>query len=1167
MTDFRRSSVAALLLATGCVLSVTRPALAQGTSAAVSGFVTDASGAKVPMATVTYTNTSTGIAVSVTTNGAGLYRIPGLLPGNYRSSVTAAGFKTAVRDGIDLKLEDQVSLDYALDLGSVSETVTVSSAATLLETTSPTVSQVIEGRQVEETPLNGRNTMNLVALTPGVVAQGATNGAASNNTSGGSFTNAGGFNNYSIAGGLAGQGSVYIDGAPINATVAHVITFIITQDAVQEFRVETSVVNPQYGEFNGGVISFETKSGGNNFHGSAYEYLRNTLLNANNFFNNETGQPRPSFIQNQFGATLGGPFKKEKAFFFASYEGYRLAQGVPNVGRVPTTAELGGDFRADGPIFDPATIVRNAAGVVTSEKQFSCNGVANVICQPGTVGMGTTIDPTSNVVGNVVKYFPTPNTTTAGAGINFSQNGKASASNAEYTFRADANLSSSQKLFARYTRLDRYQPGTQLFTNNTGGPTSGPAVGATSQQEVLGDTVTLNTTSVFDLRASYLRYVVFVLPVAMNVNLSQFGPFYAGIAPKISYQEFPNIVITNNVTQPFTTNFNQTQHAVADQYVLSGTYSKLLGRHSISFGGETRRREQYVSNTMSAAGAFNFAGSATGCAQAANATICQNSSGTPIATTAPGAGATPIADFVIGTITSAPLGIAAVSFPSAYTLYGGLFATDTFQISPKTTITAGVRYELPSGFREKNDKNTVLLPQLANPLVLVNSTSYASRSDLESHLTLFSPRIGIAYQPQPGTSIRAGYGLAYLPFDTGGSSSPYGSPINNPTTFVAAGAKLSAPLGGTSTSPNTTVVEPIGRAYNGTQFLGQPVSSRIPISSFPYLQQWNANLQQALSGGAVLQIAYLGARGVHEPLTSSIDINQLPDQYDGLTAATLTAMGGQKLRPYPIYQNVNAATPYYGDLYYQSLQTTFNKRFRSGGTLLANYSWSKVLSNAESNNGGVEIHQQGAIQDFDELRAEKSYLSFDVPQHLVVSYILDLPIGKGQRFLANSSRPVEEVISGWSASGINNFQSGFPLAITATANTLSSVYGAGTIRPNVVVGCNKRINGPIVNQIQQGAHTLNAACFTAPAATSFGNEPRTDGLLRTQGVDNWDFSVGKVTPISDTVNVVFRAEAFNVFNRVQFGDPNTSSASALFGVITTQANSPRSFQFSLRMNY
>ena len=1139
---------------------------AQGTSATVTGFVNDGSAATIPGATITLINVDTGVKAVSQTNSTGSYRIAGLLPGRYRSTITKDGFKTTIREGIELHLEDVVTLDYALEVGSVTESVTVSADTPLIEAQSPTISQVIEGRQVEDTPLNGRNVMNLVALTPGVVPQGATAGSASNNALGGFFTNAFGFNNYQIAGGLANHSSIYLDGAPLNMLDGHATAFVTTQDAIQEFRVESSLVNPQYGAFGGGVISFGVKSGTNTFHGSLYGYLRNTILNANNFINNETivngaPVPRPKFIQNQYGTTLGGPVLKEKAFFFFSYEGFRLAQGIPNAGLIPTPAELSGDFSKDAPIFDPATI-KFIPGTNTplSIQQFSCNGVANVICP-------ARFDATANVMANVVRYWPTPNVT-GNSSINYSHNGTADSSNNQYNTRVDYNLGSRQKLFGRYTYFNRNQAATQfLFGNN--GPTSGASIGSTMQHFVIGDNVVLNSTSVLDLRAAYLRYFSFIQPAATNVDLSQFGPFWSAISNQLSAKEYPNVLVANTISQPFS-NLNLTTTSPLNNLSLSGTFSKILGRHSLSLGGEIRHNEEYLNQNLAAPGLFVFAGTATAC----TTPLCLGPTGAPVTRITPGGGSTPIADFLTGTITAAPFGFNEVSYPSAVSKYGGLFANDTFQMSPRLTITAGLRYELPGGFTEKHDRNGVLLPQLANPLVLVNSSAYASRSDLQKHLTLFSPRVGMSFQPIAGTVVRAGYSLAYEAQDDVFTAGPFGSSINSPTTFVAPGSKLSQPLRG-----STTIIQPLGRSYTGTQLFGQTISGRIPTSRFPYLQQWNANVQQTLGGSAVVQFAYLGARGDHLPIYNTIDINQLPDQYDGLSTAQITAMGGSplggSLRPYPMYQNVNAQSPFVGDTYYHSAQVTFNKRFNGGGTLLGNYTWSKFISTAESTNAQIEVHNTGVIQDYTNLRGERSLLSYDVPQRLVISYIYDLPFGKGKHFLANSGGVVNQVVSGWSAGGITTFQAGFPLAITATSNNLSNLYGAGVIRPNVVPGCNKRISGSLTSFAQTHSASLNRACFTQPGllpngtnnGTSFGNEPRVDGAIRGQGVDNWDFSVGKIVPVHDRLTFVFRAEVFNVANHVQFGDPNVASQSALFGQITSQANQPRLIQFSLRANY
>ena len=1081
---------------------------AQGTAATVTGFVTDSVGARVPNATVTYTNTATGVVSKVTTNDDGLYRVSGLQPGTYTANVTMQGFKTAVKSDIDLQIEAQVTLNYALEIGASTETVTVEASANMLETSSPTVSQVIEGRQVEDTPLNGRNTMNLVALTPGVVSQGGTSGGASNNTAGGAFTNANGFGNYSIAGGLANQSGVYLDGAPLNEIFGNSIALVVTQDAVQEFSVESSVVNPQYGQFNGGVISFGTKPGGNQIHGTFYEYFRNTTLNANSFFDNLYNISRPKFNQNQFGATVGGPIKKDKAFYYASYEGYRLAQGVINSGRVPTPAELNGDFTADPKIINPVPTLgpQVAPGVYAfaSYNQVQCGGVLNKFCIGAPVNPGDAVaDPTAIYLANTLHYFPAPNATGHGAAVNYLQNGKANAFSNQETFRVDYNMDARSKLFARYTRFDRTQDPTQFF-NNPGGPQSLTGVGATVSQYVFGDTVTLNPTSILDVRLSYLRYFSYLQPGNTNVNVGSLdngdqAGFWSGVAPQLP-RYFPAIVLSNNATYPYQ-GLDQAAQQPLNLYTLSANYTKVLGRHSLTFGGEFRHGESYVFNEPFLDGGFIFAGTNTACIPAgagpvtfndASHTVlgkyCGAPGGPPVNLVIPGSGATPIADFVSGQFAATPTGFTTTAHPSTLTHYAGAFANDTFAVSAKLTLTAGVRYELPGSNYVKNDNNAVLLPQLANPLVLVNSAQYSGRGDLQGHHTLFSPRVGFSYAPYTGTTVRAGYSLAYLPQDTSYTTLPVYSSLNSPQTFVPASYLLCAPLGfatagtsgggnacnSTGAKANTGIIQPLTRAQyaaNPNIFVGQPLQGREPFSRFPYLMQWNANVQQAFGASTVLQLAYLGARGEHLPITGTFDINQIPD------TATVGATS-QASRPYPLYQTVNATGPYIGDTNYNSAQVTLTKRFKSGGTLLGNYSWSKFLGDSEGvNPPGVETHGVGVIQDFTNLRAEKSYLSFDVPQHLVVSYILDLPFGKGKRFLGNAGGALDRAIGGWNVSGINTFQSGFPLALTSSPNAVSAAFGGGTPRPNYTPGCNQKVAVRYVAAAQTQTPTINSACF------------------------------------------------------------------------------------------
>lgn len=525
-----------------------------------------------------------------------------------------------------------------------------------------------------------------------------------------------------------------------------------------------------------------------------------------------------------------------------------------------------------------------------------------------------------------------------------------------------------------------------------------------------------------------------------------------------------------------------------------------------------------------------------------------------------------IADFLLGQQTMNQ-GFTTVITPSAVSNYGGLFVADTFHYKSRLTLNYGVRWEMPGGFTVKNDSNTVLLPQLANPLVLVNSSQYHSRSDLAAHRDLFSPRVGLVFRADAKTTVRAGYSLTYLSQDVVAASAPNNSPVNAATTYSSFGAFLSNPLGG-----STTLAKPVGRAYDGTQYLGNSVSSRIPIESFPYQYQWNANVERTIGVNGALQVGYVGSRGLHMPLCSSsssnsfLDINQLPDKYLGTPASQLS----QSLRPYPQYQNVGAGSAFVGDILYNSLQATFTEHFKGGGTVMANYTFSRMTGNADGSNGALEASPMavGNVQDFNNLRSEISRMAFDTPQRLVVNYVLGLPFGTGKRFLSGGNALTNAVVGGWSLSGITTFSSGFPMVLyDQNGNTLTNQYGAGTLRPNYTAGCNKTLAGSLVQKAQGALPQLNQNCFTAPADTEFGNEPRVDPSLRSPGIDNWDLSLSKKTTLHDRLNLEFKVESFNLANRVQFQEPDTNITDPTFGVISSQQNQPRLLQLSLRLSF
>jgi hypothetical protein len=1123
-----------ILLWLALIVYTSPPAPAQVYYGSVAGRVSDKTGAMIKGASVTLTSLKTHERRIDTTDSGGSYRFVNLVPGPYRVEVESAGFRHFIQEPIDVRVDTTVSLDMSLVLGDVHQTVKVQGQTPLLETQSESVGQVIEGRQVQDTPLNGRNAMNLVALVPGVVPQGGTQGStAGNYAKSGDFTNVAGFGNYQIGGGLAGQNAVFYDGSSSNQVLSNNTVLVPTQDTVQEFRVVTSVPNPEFGGFSGGLVSFTSRSGSNAFHGSAYEYLRNTVLDANNFFNNASDVPRSQLVQNQFGVTIGGPIEKDRTFFFFSYERFTRRNGIPFEGKTPTPAELSGNFTADPPIKDPQT-----------GQQFVCNGVQNLICTDR-------IDPTANVMANVLHYWPVPNANLAGGAVNYSVNAAAGVDTNQYNARIDQVLSDKQRVFGRYTYWDiNTHPTQYVFGTTGGGPQSANFGLVADQQIVVGDDYTFSANTVGDFRLSYLRALTPIAPANPNVDLSQFGPFWAGISNSLTHQQFPDPIVVGTIPNPYG-GLDVTTNDAANDYAISVSLTKVLRRHTLSFGADLRRYDFRRRLTISASGLFVFAGIFTGSS---------------------------IADFVLGDITPIPgtSGFTTAADSHGRQYYQGYFVNDVFQLSHKLTMNAGLRWDVPGSYAEADDRNTALLPQLQSPLVLVDTTQYPSRHDLEPHYRLFAPRVGLAYQVKSQTVIRAGYGINFLPQGVG-VAGPWDSPVNSATTSVPFGGTLSNPL------PDVPLLQPIGRNENELNtFIGQSIQSRIPDQGFPYMQQWNLNLQHSFGDGSLFIIGYEGSRGEHIPLgvpaleigDVGADLNQLSPKYYSLGSALLqpTASGqiyGQTLRPYPSYQNVDANSDFAGDTYYNSLQATFEKRFANGGAILADYTWAKLISNAEGVFPFFELNSTGvgAIQDYTNLRAERSLAAFDVPHRFVLSYVLELPFGRGKRFFADAGA-ADKLVSGWAISGITTFASGFPLGIVSTApNDIATFFGAGTIRPNVTRGCDKSTGGSLARNVTAGNPVVNAVCFSAPDTFNLGSESRLDPTLRAQGINNWDFSASKTTQLTEQVSLDFRAEFFNLFNRVQFAPPNTLFGGQSFGLITAQANNPRQIQFSLRASF
>ena len=1126
-----------LLIVAACAAILAGTLGAQGFFGSIVGAVIDPSQAAIPGAKITLTNTGTGEIKNAEADASGNYQFLNLIPGMYKVDVEQAGFKHFTRDQIQVVVQAAVRADIALQVGDVGEKVEVSAQALALQTETATLSQAVGGRNVTEMPLNGRNVYNLVALVPGVIMEGATP---------------------QIGGGMANANATYVDGVPMNTAYFNQTVAAPTQDSVEEFRVTTNTASAEFGRFAGGVISLTSKSGTNEFHGTAYEFLRNKVLNANTFFSNRAGLARPPFTQNQYGGTFGGPIRKNKTFFFGSYEGFRQRTASTFVLNVPTAKMLTGDFSE----LPAATTIHDPLSTTTGTNRTPF---------PRNVIPSSRLDPTAVILAKMM--WTSPNQ--SGVTNNWVNNSSSGSNNDTLSVRVDHNLSDKQRLFARYNLGHPYTLRVSPFNTNIYYIGSRPSYVTTA---VLGDTYTISPTMFLDLRLSFVRNHNFRYPDQLGLDLTTIG------WPAIYNQQdltrtLPHLCVTNydfTLGQGGYCQGNSQSVIIVTNNVfdIAPSATKILGRHTIKFGFELRKAQLMYLQQNNNSGNFSFTAGMT----AANA-LAPGSTGYGFASLMLGYGA-------INTNTNA-LGLNAAT--TSLELYQAYYVNDTFVVNRKLTLNYGLRWEGMGPFTEKWDRLAVLQLGAQNPLVpnkgtiaLVNSSDYKNRGVAPHPYRLFAPRLGIAYRATDKWVIRTGAGINYLPTDGNILSGGFGSPVNTVSTpwvpSIDGGLTPYATLH--NPFPNGITVPPQRSANYQQPLLGLTISAPQANNEYAYTIQYNIGVQRELPGGAVLEVAYAGLKGIHLYRFQGYQYNQLPNSYLAMgtqllqqvpnpyygkvavgTLAQPTVAAGQLLRPFPQYTGfMNVGAPD-GNSRYHALQVKLEKRSQKGGTILVSYTRSKLIS---------DIEQQAAfagsafytVQDFNNLRAERSLAGYDIPQTLIFSYVYDLPMGKGHSFLGSLPAVADKLVSGWGINGITTFQAGAPLSFNAALNNTNS-FG-GTPRPNVTAGCEKSIDGTAQSRLSKW---YNTACFSAPPAFSFGSESRTDPNLRAAGVNNFDFAAFKNTTFHERFGLQFRAEVFNLFNRVQFSAPNTTVGASTFGLVTGQTNNARLVQLALRFKF
>ena len=1225
-------------LATSCLL-IAASAHAQNIFGSIVGSVSDASGAVIPKAAVTVTDLATSQTRTATTDDQGNYEILSLPRGEYKVDIDAHGFKRFSRSPIDVVLDQVARVNVTMQIGEQSQQVTVNAAPPIMQTDSASLGQAVEGKAVETLPLNGRNVLALVALVPGVVPQGSSFG----NLSGQNVFAAG---NYQIDGGNANQSSVLVDGSPVNTSYGNTVELVMDQDVVQEFNAQTHDNTAEFGYYTGGVINMSTKSGSNAFHGEAYEYLRNTVLNANNFFANHAvpKQEKQPWHQNQFGANFGGPLKHDKLFFFGDYQGYRQTEGYATNVTVPTAAELMGDFSAyTANIYDPLTTCGyngNPACVAgqPTRTQFSYNGHPNVIPPSRFSTVATNLIkfpsnmPAGAPAGAGIYSAPntTPGSTSAAYGplLNYFTLAKSGAKNDQYTVRGDQNLSSKDTLFERYTWWKSFNLPTVPYGNGlvTGDPISPEAF--TTQQGVVGETHVFNAKSVADIHLSYLRWNYIRTPGFLGIQEGTvFGfPSYMNFG---TLNDLPKSTAVPSISDSGPISYTEGGagyiFSINNNYVIGSTYQKIWGKHTFKAGIDLRRMEMDYFQNNSPGGVFTFDNNTTGA-----------SAGSP------GNTGNPLASFELGYVsnsTSQTVQVAPPTFQTVY--YQGYFGMDTWQITNKLTLNLGLRYEVPGVYVPRHGWGDTFNPTETNSVVnvpgafdLVSTSQHPAAGVRNENWDDWSPRLGVAYRINEKTVVRGAWGKYIIPSDVQFPEAPLQAGINflnnlmvstingeqtpnnyNPTTQTYSTANtLDNPY------PNGLVSPPHRNSNYQQVLLGGNPQALYANEPNGETYQWNVAVERQLPLGIALEAAYSGLRGDNLPV--SLPINALPDSvitaafnntlqcgngapnynfvatcpltqsvnnpfYPIITQGTLskaTVTQNQLDRPFPQYGSITNSGHYIGISNYNALEVKLQKRMSNGGQVLGAYTFSKLMTDAEYLTSWLDSTTTAGYQDYNNPMSNYSLSSFDARQRLVVSYLYPLPIGKGQLLLSNLNPTANAFIGGWGTDGIATFQKGYPLGLSDATNDLSSYAFEGSQRPMAVPGCAKKVGGNMATHLGPAfgePSYFNTGCFASqtiaptPAVPNpyfspfeFGTESRTDNALRTPGVANWDLSVFKDIPIHENLVFNFRLEAFNAFNRVQFGQPNVSVGNASFGsVAATQYNNPRLLQVSGRISF
>jgi hypothetical protein len=1083
-------------------LLLTATADAQSTLATISGVVTDPSGSSIPDAVVTSTNNQTGVTAVAHTNSAGYYNLENLAIGAYTLSIEHAGFRKYVRQNITLTTGQQLGLDVHLEIGDTSQAVTVTTEAPLTETRSSDVSQLIESKSIEGLPLGNRRTLNVLQLSGAAVfVSYPLNTPANVNP------------NFSLAGGRTQSQMAWIDGS--NAQNIRIGQGQINLDppveAVQEVKVLSNNYAAEYGGSAGGVIIETTKSGTNQFHASAYEFLRNNAFDAPGFFAPvENGKKvNPKFRYNVFGATAGGPIVKDKTFFFFAYEGQRLVNGSTNVLTVPTLLQRNGDFsqtfNASGrliPIYDPTTT--QTAGGTTTRTQY-----------PGNIIPASKLDPVGL---NVLQYYPLPNQASsnlAGAN-NFSGNEVVRSPSDFYLIKVDHNFNERDRITGRYMRLyGTTSLGSIYPSGGAGDPTN---FAENTMQYMFGSwTHVLSPTKVNDVRFTFNDRVFHNLSAGLGGDY----PAKLGLTG-VPATAFPRFNVSG-FSPLGSTQQERRQFPIRGQQIVDN-FSWVRGRNAFKFGFEARRSFDRDELLTAVSGAFTFATNPTGLPSNA----------------ATGNG---LASMLVGF----PMGFNELQTQqlNRSSWYFAGFVQDDWTVTPSLTLNMGLRWETDTPMVDEKNRMNSFDPNQVNPVSgtpgvvkFLGVNGYPTKP-YPTDWNNFGPRVGFAWKiaGSDKTVLRGGFGIFFAhPFDAG-------VPTANALGFSLS-ANLSSPDNGITAPfllrngvPGQASAPELNDSFGAVR-VGQNPNTAVTYfdrsRSTGYSQQFNLGIQRQLPGAMVLEVSVLGNLSRKLAL-SNLSTNQIAP--DVLSAQRST----QVYRPYPQFSNVSIQSPTFGISNYYAGLVRIEKRYSFGLNFGANYTWSKFLGNL-NDVGAAFGEDNGPYQDYYNRAADYGPQTNDIRHRVSLNTFYELPFGPGKRWLANDV--LGRVIGGWSLGVVGTLQSGAPITVITQTNSCNC-FSAGSQRADVIRDPN------LSSDERSVSRWFDTGAFAQPATFTFGNEGV--GIVRAPGRVNFDASLTRIFRITERLHTEIRGEFFNAFNHTNLGLPGSTFGSPSFGVISSSA--------------